>query len=140
MVNNTALGHFGRLEIESTLGSGTSVRLLLPRPEKELAPTEIRAWPEILNSDLRILVVDDDEFVLNAHAAILRHLGLEPQTSSRALEALFDLDAEKFEIVITDLRMPEISSIEFSQRVRAMCPTTRIFPLTAFEGGLEDAP
>ena len=86
----------------------------------------------------RILVVDDDEFVLDAHAALIRHLGLSPQTSSRPLETLDALEAGQFDVVITDLRMPEISGVEFARRVRTICPRARIFLLTAFEGGLAD--
>jgi two-component SAPR family response regulator len=46
------------------------------------------------------------------------------------------LEAGQFDIVITDLRMPEISGLEFAHRVRSICPKIRIFLLTAFEGGL----
>jgi signal transduction histidine kinase/CheY-like chemotaxis protein len=136
MVNNAALSHFGRVEIESTPGTGTSVRLLLPRETSMVQKNEILSSKKVVSPDLRILVVDDDEFVLNAHAALLRHLGISPQISSRPLEALSEFETGQFDIVITDLRMPEISGLEFARRVRSICPNVRIFLLTAFEGGI----
>ncbi len=139
MVNNAALIHFGRVEIESAPGTGTSVRLLLPRETTKVQKNALSVSKKVVNADLRILLVDDDEFVLNAHAALLRHMGLSPRISSRPLETLAELEAGQFDIVITDLRMPEISGLEFARRVRSICPNIRIFLLTAFEGGLGNA-
>jgi CheY-like chemotaxis protein len=136
MVNNAALSHFGRVEIKSAPGTGTSVRLLLPRETSKVQRNPLSSSKKIVSADLRILLVDDDEFVLNAHAALLRHMGLSPQISSRPLETLAELEAGQFDIVITDLRMPEISGLEFARQVRSICPNIRIFLLTAFEGGL----
>ncbi len=136
MVNNAALIHFGRVEIESTPGMGTSVRLLLPRETPKAHKNALSSSKKVVSADLRILLVDDDELVLDAHAALLRHMGLSPQISSRPLETLAELEAGQFDIVITDLRMPEISGLEFARRVRSICPKIRIFLLTAFEGGL----
>ena len=136
MVNNAALIHFGRVEIESAPGTGTSVRLLLPRETPKVQKSVLSSSKKVLSADLRILLVDDDEFVLNAHAALLRHLGISPQISSRPLEALSEFETGQFDIVITDLRMPEISGLEFARQVRSICPNIRIFLLTAFEGGL----
>jgi CheY-like chemotaxis protein len=88
--------------------------------------------------ELRILLVDDELPVLMAHAAILRHLGYNPKTSHHPLDALSRLEVESFDLIITDLRMPEISGIEFARRANQIDSNSGIFLLTAYEGGLDD--
>ncbi len=140
MANNTALSHSGRLEIESTPETGTTVRIFLSRKTLN-DPLSHRDDPErSLPSDLRILLVDDDEAVIKAHAAMLRHIGYSSKTCCNPLDALELASAENFDLVITDFRMPELSGVELAQRVRAASPQTRILLLTGFEGGLAEYP
>ncbi len=140
MVKNTAEAHNGRLEIDSTLGEGTSIQvwLKIAKLAKSVPPkADPMPTPDL---ELRILLVDDELPVLMAHAAILRHLGYDPKTSYHPLDALGRLKAESFDLIITDLRMPEMSGIEFARRANQINSNSRIFLLTAYEGGLDDEP
>jgi DNA-binding NtrC family response regulator len=84
------------------------------------------------------LVVDDDKAVLNAHGAMLRQMGYDPRTTCDPLEALEWVNAEAFDVVITDLRMPGLSGVELAKKVRESHPGIRILLLTGFEGGLAE--
>jgi signal transduction histidine kinase/CheY-like chemotaxis protein len=139
MVNNTAISHSGHLEIDSAVGKGTTVRLVLPRILSEIPETEPNESNGSLNTDLRILIVDDDEPVLKAHAALLGHLGFVPQLSCLPLEALEQLKLGSFDILITDLRMPKMSGVELAREAKQHWPSTKIFLLTAFEGGIPES-
>ena len=65
----------------------------------------------------RVLVVDDHASARESMADILRHLGHQVEVCSGAVEALNHLLSEPAEVIITDLRMPGMSGLEF---VRAL--------------------
>ncbi len=140
MVRNLAEAHNGRIEIESTLGEGTAIRMWL-RVVKVEASEPSKTDPITDPSlELRILLVDDELAVLKANAATLRHLGYKPKTNSDPLAALGRLKVESFDLIITDLRMPAMSGIEFARRAHEINPDSGIFLLTAYRGGLDDGP
>lgn len=140
MVKNTAEAHNGRLEIDSTLGEGTSIQVWLKIAKLAISvPPEADPMPTPV-LELRILLVDDELPVLMAHAAILRHLGYNPKTSYHPLDALDRLKVESFDLIITDLRMPEMSGIEFARRAKQINSNSGIFLLTAYEGSIVDEP
>lgn len=140
MVRNLAEAHNGRIEIESTLGEGTAIRMWL-RVAKVEASEPFKTEPITdPNLELRILLVDDELAVLKANAATLRHLGYKPKTNSDPLAALGRLKVESFDLIITDLRMPAMSGIEFARRAHEINPDSGIFLLTAYRGGLDDGP
>jgi CheY-like chemotaxis protein len=65
----------------------------------------------------RVLCVDDDETVLNTTKIVLEHLGYDVVVSTSAIEAIniFQSKEKKFDLVMTDLKMPVINGMELSQ-------------------------
>lgn len=86
----------------------------------------------------RILLVDDDqlsrEFLTHAAEA----LGYEAQAVASGAAALHALDHGNFDLVFTDLRMPEMDGIALVERVQADHPNTPIVVVTA-HGSIDDA-
>lgn len=85
---------------------------------------------------ITVLSVDDHELIRKGLAAILSvepgiELVAEANTASEAL-ALFDRFQP--EIVLMDLRLPDMTGIEASQRIRQKHPDARIIVLTSFDG------
>ena len=71
-------------------------------------------------SHLRILVVDDEEFVLNLTRRILENIGcMNVETALNGKQAIEQLtsDGRPFDIVICDLKMPDMDGFEFMQKV-----------------------
>jgi diguanylate cyclase (GGDEF)-like protein len=66
-----------------------------------------------------ILCVDDDEDVRQILQEVVGHLGHTGATAADGLDALEKLTADHFDIVITDLKMPEMDGIELIRRIRA---------------------
>ncbi len=71
------------------------------------------------NSERKILVVDDDQFTRNIVERVLGTLGFIHITSVASVtSALSELENNQFDIIITDVFMPEINGLEFIKRIR----------------------
>jgi DNA-binding NtrC family response regulator len=86
----------------------------------------------------RILVVDDEQIIRESLSFILRKEGYTVGEASNGREALRMQKAEPFEIVITDIEMPEMRGMELLKQVTQQTPQTLVIIVTAF-GSLETA-
>ncbi len=68
---------------------------------------------------LRVLVVDDDPQVLRAHGAALSRHGASVETASNGAAAIERLKQAAFDVIVSDISMPEMNGIEFLKAVRA---------------------
>ncbi len=67
----------------------------------------------------KILIVDDDHFLLNMYSVKFKNSGYEPVVASGAEEAYAKLKAgENPEVIIFDIVMPGISGIEFLEKIK----------------------
>ena len=80
----------------------------------------------------RILVVDDHPASVEPVVEILEREGYEVLTASRGREALSILNKENVDVVITDLKMPDLSGLELLEYVRDKHPYTQVILLTAY--------
>ncbi len=83
-----------------------------------------------LNNNL--LVVDDDPYVLESLASLLREFGYRVQTCQNATEALDTLRERTYDVVLTDIKMPGITGIELLRHIRDLDPQIPVILLTAF--------
>jgi two-component system NtrC family response regulator/two-component system nitrogen regulation response regulator GlnG len=86
----------------------------------------------------KILVVDDERSVLAAFEEILGGSGHEISTARRAEPALAKLEAESFDLLILDIRMPGMSGLDALDRVRATHPKLPVIVITG-QGTVETA-
>jgi signal transduction histidine kinase len=111
----------GRIEAESELGRGACFRVVLPpaRDSQSVKATTVRPMTGIR---ARVLVVDDEPAMGRALARMLReHLDVLAVTSGK--DALRRIAAgERFEVILSDVMMPEISGMELHQRLQKMAP------------------
>jgi two-component system response regulator AtoC len=84
------------------------------------------------NSQLSILVIDDDPDVLRTLGGFLERREHKVQMVERATEGLKALKSGKPDVVITDLKMPEMDGFEVLERVREISPSTEVIMITAF--------
>ncbi len=85
----------------------------------------------------RILVVDDDEQMRVALCATLKHLNYNVKSVKLAQNALKLLESEQFDVILSDLKMPKMSGIEFLEKSKKISDTP-IIMITAF-GTIENA-
>jgi DNA-binding NtrC family response regulator len=79
----------------------------------------------------RIAIVDDYANVAEIMAAYLRHMGCAPVTYTNPLDFLDALKETEFDIVITDLRMPQMDGIALLKKVIQRAPKTRVIVVSA---------
>lgn len=83
-------------------------------------------------TEYRIMVIDDENIVGKMLKAVLEQEGYEVETFLSAEPALARLEEEKFDVVITDLKMKGIDGMEVLHRVKTENPDTKVIMITAF--------
>jgi CheY-like chemotaxis protein len=86
----------------------------------------------------KILVLDDDPVVTLSCKRILGAEGYNIKTVARGEDALKELEKEEFDLLITDIRLPDTSGIEVLRESRIIQPNTDVVVITGYPT-LEDA-
>jgi putative two-component system response regulator len=79
-----------------------------------------------------LLVVDDDPFVLESIASLLTVYGFQVTACGGAAEAIKKVQSLRFDVVLTDIKMPGMTGIELLQHIHALDPQIPVILLTAF--------
>jgi CheY-like chemotaxis protein len=82
--------------------------------------------------NLRILVVDDEPMVLDSVALVLSHDGHTVERASEAVQALTKYHSSRFDLVLTDLRLPGMQGDELAEEIKRKNPQQKIILVTAF--------
>ena len=112
----------GSISVDSEVGRGTVVRITLPPTRMEVEAAEAVPVARPVSRRGRILVVDDDALV---RGALLRTLGAEHEVvvESKAQDALARLGrGERFDVILCDLMMPQMSGMEFHEELVKLDP------------------
>ena len=110
----------GDMKVSSKLGKGTTFTVYLPVVESTVDRT-YRDQPVINFSrgNEHILLVDDEPLVLEVERKLLKELGYRVTTQNSSLEALnlFRSNPEEFDLVITDLTMPNMTGMQLAEEL-----------------------
>jgi PAS domain S-box-containing protein len=122
--------HYGWIEVESKLNSGTTFRIHLPRlAESEKSQTEFTHAPEVRGGKETILLVEDEEPVRSLARAVLEQKGyhiIEAASGQSALE-LWQQHRNTIDLLLTDMVMPGgVSGQELAAQLRAEKPGLKI--------------
>ena len=86
---------------------------------------------------LSVLVVDDEELVRKFVERVLREAGYKTATASDGPEALTAAAGpEEFDILVTDVMMPQMTGDELARRIRVAAPDIKVLYLTGFSDRL----
>ena len=86
-------------------------------------------------SEQKIMIVDDEVDICNLFRDVLQAAGYNVSAFTNPTEAFedFKLHNEEYGVIITDIRMPEMSGIELIKRVNQINKNVKVFLMTAFE-------
>jgi PAS domain S-box-containing protein len=123
--------HQGLISVESKPGKGTTFYIDLPQAEAtELSSAENK--PEAYTASLSVLVVDDEEFVRETLAEMLVDLDHRVVTVDGGREALEKVSSGDFDLVFTDLAMPEMDGWETARAIRKSRPGLPVVLVTGY--------
>lgn len=111
----------GRIEVESEIGVGSNFSVWLPLVVSEKG-LEVKTKNVVLQSELeglKILVVDDNDLNLMFFNKLLSDLKLRVTTCSSGKQGLLLLSKEKFDFVMLDFQMPEMTGIEVFRELKS---------------------
>ncbi|HRF90660.1 MAG TPA: response regulator, partial [Desulfobacter postgatei] len=124
----------GEIEVETQIGSGTifSVYLPLMSQSENQGAAEIKT--EIKMGNEHILLVDDDAAVANLEQQILERLGYQITMRTGSLDAVevFRSNPDAFDIVITDMTMPNMTGDQLAEEILSIKPDIPIVICTGF--------
>lgn len=134
-VQGVVRGHDGAIQVESRLGNGTTMRVLLPTAAGSAAtasPDHSQVADEPLSGVA--LVVDDEDTVRRTVAEMLRLFGLEVETASNGREALdrFVANPPRYAVVVLDLIMPVMDGLEAFAGLRECRPDVPVILMSGY--------
>ena len=125
----------GHVKIYSEVGRGTTVKIYLPRLHTDAEPMPLpqRQDPARGSETGVILVVEDDDKVKLATAALLNELGYTVITAGSPREALEVLERDtSVTLLLTDIVMPDMTGRELAERAVALRPGLAVLYTTGY--------
>ena len=137
----------GGVNITSTVGEGTEIRVYLPpAPVEKAAPETPRRVLGAMKAGQTLLLVEDDVGVAAIAMDLLRGMGLEVETAESGAEALAVLEHRRFDVMLTDIVMPGgMTGVELARTCAERWPAMSIMLTSGYAGddvdlALTDAP
>ncbi|MCG8635087.1 MAG: response regulator [Desulfobacterales bacterium] len=133
--------HQGDIKLHTQVGKGTTFTLYFPVLEQGCTSGEEKAEERSISGTEHILLLDDDASILNLEEQMLSRLGYRVTAMDCSLRALDAVKAEplKFDLIITDMSMPDMTGDEFSRKVLSIRPDMGIIICTGFSENMDKA-
>ncbi|MBN1932996.1 MAG: response regulator [Desulfobacterales bacterium] len=137
VVHGIVKSHGGAVAVQSKIGEGTTFEVFFPCVVSETA-TEYEAIVPIPFGNERVLFVDDEEALVSIGAQMMECLGYEVVAKKSGIEALkdFSLQPDKFNLVITDMTMPNMTGLDLAKEIKRIRSDIPIILCTGFSNTL----
>jgi PAS domain S-box-containing protein len=124
----------GDITVDSELGKGTDFNIYLPIVEQTIKDRSHELSETLPKGREHILLVDDEKLIVQTEKQILEKLGYRVTFRSSSPEALeaFKANPGNFDLVITDMSMPQMTGEELSREVMEINPDIPVIICTGF--------
>jgi PAS domain S-box-containing protein len=131
--------HGGAITVDSELGMGTTFSLYFPVAEEkvEIASETVDEWPK---GHEKILFIDDEKSIVKMTRQILERLGYQVETQTNPVDALemFRSDPNRFDLVITDMAMPQMTGDRLAKEILNIHPEIPIIICSGYSAKVSE--
>jgi PAS domain S-box-containing protein len=142
IVSSIISQHNGHIEVESSVGVGTTFRIYLPVVTMEEPLVAAQTFYPVISGNEHILFVDDDEMVNRLSTEFLQTLGYQVSSFTDSQDALkaFERNPQDFHLLITDHTMPHMIGPELMAKIKVIRPDIPMLLITGYTnlGSLEN--
>ncbi len=126
--------HDGHIFVDSEPGKGTTFRVYFPRIMPDAIKPSLEGQKALTGGSERILIVDDEQSIVLMEQRMLENLGYQVTATSNCLEAfqLFVSRPDNFDLLITDMSMPQMSGADLARKVLSVRPDMPVVLCTGF--------
>jgi PAS domain S-box-containing protein len=131
----------GDISVESTLGKGSTFRVYLPVTTENIVRADIDRPETGTRPGTRVLFVDDELAAGEVMRVMMNHLGFDIHALNSPVEALeeFRKNPDAFDLVITDLTMPDFTGIDLARIMHEKKTDLPIILMTGYGKDIENA-
>jgi PAS domain S-box-containing protein len=126
--------HKGDIKVYSEMGKGTIFKVYLPLMKKSIETFSTGITKKIETGTERILLVDDEVYVAKLVGQMLSRLGYRVTEQIESLDALkmFKANPDNFDLVITDMAMPDMTGDNFAKEIISLKPDIPVIICTGY--------
>ena len=134
VVHGIVQNYNGNITVISEPGKGSAFHVYLPVTKIPMEKEEMGMEVNVLTGNERILFVDDEETIIRMVKQMLELRGYHVTSRTSSVEALeaFKANPDKFDLVITDMTMPNMTGTQLSQKLLKIKPDIPIIICTGF--------
>lgn len=132
--------HNGEIEIYSEVESGTTFNVYLPIAQEPMIQRSAKPVETYPTGTERILLVDDDQQIVALESQMLNRLGYSIESRTSSVEALqaFKANPGKFDLVLSDLTMPNMTGDQLAKELIMIRSDIPIIICTGFSEDVTD--
>jgi PAS domain S-box-containing protein len=130
----------GNIQVYSELGKGTEFHVYLPVVKSSFEQQEIQTEEPTQRGTEQILLVDDEEAIVFMEKQMLERLGYSVVSRTSSVDTLeaFRANPDKFDLVITDMAMPNMSGDKLASELLKIRPNIPILLCTGFSENIPE--
>ncbi|MFW6284325.1 MAG: PAS domain S-box protein [Desulfosalsimonas sp.] len=139
VVHGIVKTHGGSIRVRSQPGQGCEFEILLPAADKSAYPVSVQAG-HVPRGQGRIPLIDDEPMIVSLNQQRLEKLGYRAcgHTDPKAALEMFCSDPYGFDLVITDMTMPNITGDRLAGKILKIRPEMKIILCTGYSSQISD--